>query len=226
MGRLFNFIFQFVAAVAVIVLLTVALVVVDGLADRGEKADVALVLGHSGGLTAGADPLLDRVVKLYNEGDFSNIIVSASSSNPSNDQPALMAKYLESHGIGSSMIIQNHWEENSPAMARRIAEIMKEHQFRSILIIADYYRMTRMKLVLSHNNILDVGKAHAGQLRKEDAIDIGREVVALYEYVGTTIIFPVAEKVKGEVEVGLDKVKADTDTATNKVKKSVDSLAK
>jgi hypothetical protein len=226
MGRLFRVILQLVLVAVVIFILTAVLVVMDGLNDHGTKADIALVLSQPDGPHAGADPLLNYVVKLYHEGDFPAIIVFGSAGGGVPDEPALMARYLESHGIAASAIIENHGNENTPGVARRVAEIMRENHAQSVMIIADYFRMTRMKLVLNQNEITDVDKAHVGKFQKEDVPGIAREVVALYDYVGTTFLLPAAEKVKSEAQVGLDNVRADAEKAKVKVDKSVDSLPK
>ena len=103
---------------------------------------------------------------------------------------------------------------------------MKSHRFQSVMVVTDYYHMTRTKLALLHEGITEIGKAHVGKLRKEDAWKIGREVVALYDYIGKIYLLPAAKKVKKEALVGVDKAKADAEKTKEKVDKSLDSMAK
>ena len=238
MRRLFNVIFQLVAAALLIFLFTAVWIVFDGLNDLGEKADVALVIGHSELSEGNAEqPRLDRVIKLYNEGEFPFIIVSGSTRRSTitinnrsgiftDDRPAEMAKYLESHGVPSNAIIEGRQGQNTQETARDVAGIMKSHQFQSVMIVTDYYHMTRTKLALHHEGVAEIQKAHVGKLQKEDALKIGREVVALYDYVGKVYLLPAAEKVKEEAKVGMDKAKVDAEQAKKKVDKSFDGLSK
>ena len=86
MRRLFNVIFQLLAAAFVIFLFTAVWIVFDGLNDQGEKADVALVTGHAESPQGhAAEPRLDRVVQLYNESEFPFIIVSGSTGRGAHD---------------------------------------------------------------------------------------------------------------------------------------------
>ena len=203
------------------------MIIFDGLNDQGQKADVALVTGHAQVVPGKPNPLLDRVVDLYNAGDFSFIILSGSTGGSAGDEPAAMAEYLERHGIPPGVVIRGRkGGESTQETASRVAEIMKLRQFKSVMIVADYYHITRTRLVLSHEGIAEVERAHVGRLQKEDAVKIAREVVALYVYVGKTYLLPAAEKVKKEAEVGIDKVDADAVQAKDKVNKGLDNMAK
>ena len=227
MRRLFGFLFQLVIVAAFFFLCTSALIIFDGLNDQGQKADVALVTGHAQVVAGQPNPLLDRVVDLYNAGDFSFIILSGSTGGGAGDEPAAMAEYLERHGIPPGVVIRGRkGGESTQETASRVAEIMKLRQFKSVMIVADYYHITRTRLVLSHEGIAEVERAHVGRLQKEDAVKIAREVVALYVYVGKTYLLPAAEKVKKEAEVGIDKVDADALQAKDKVNKGLDNMAK
>lgn len=227
MRRLFGFLFQLVIVAVFFFLCTSALIIFDGLNDQGQKADVALVTGHAQVVPGKPNPLLDRVVDLYNAGDFSFIILSGSTGGSAGDEPAAMAEYLERHGIPPGVVIRGRkGGESTQETASRVAEIMKLRQFKSVMIVADYYHITRTRLVLSHEGIAEVERAHVGRLQKEDAVKIAREVVALYVYVGKTYLLPAAEKVKKEAEVGIDKVDADALQAKDKVNKGLDNMAK
>jgi len=227
MRRLFSLIFELVAAAIFFFLCTAALIIFDGLSDSGQKADVALVTGHAEAVPGNAgEPRMDLAVKLYNAGEFPFIIVSGSTGRGTYDDPAAMAKYLESQGIASNAIIEVRQGENTQETAREVAEIMKSHQLQSVMVVTDYYHETRTKLALTHEGIAEVEKAHVGQLQKEDALKIGREVVALYVYIGKIYLLPAAEKVKKEAQVGMDKAQTDAQQAKQKVDKGLNGLSK
>jgi uncharacterized SAM-binding protein YcdF (DUF218 family) len=226
MGRFLKLIFKLLAVALLIFLLTVVWVVLDGQIDLGAKADVALVTGHGESSLGASEPRLDRAIQLYNDGEFPFIVVSMSMDLPAQDGSAAMAKYLESHGIPSNAIIEDHREKNTQDTARDMAEIMKSHRFHSVMVVTDYYKMTRMKLALHHDGVTEIEKAHVGNLQKQDAWEINREVVALYDYIGKFYLLPAAEKLKKEAQVGIDKFKANAEKAKEKVDKKFDSLSK
>jgi uncharacterized SAM-binding protein YcdF (DUF218 family) len=217
MRRLFKIIFQLVAVAFLCFVGTAAWIVFSGLSDSGEKADVALVTDLRGA---------DRAIKLYKEGAFPFIIVCGSTGQGSENEVAAVGKYLESNGVPASAIIEDRRDENTLEAARHVAAIMKTRQFESVMIVADYYRITRAQLALDHEGVAEIDKAHVGKLQKEDALKIGREVVALYAFIGKVYLLPAAEKAKDEAKVGMDKASSDAEKAKDSVDKSLDGLAK
>jgi uncharacterized SAM-binding protein YcdF (DUF218 family) len=225
MRRLFGFVFQLATGCLGFVAITVVWIVFDGLNDEGEHADVALVAGH------GEDPgarraWLDRVARLYKDGEFPRIIVSAASSGGAYDEQTAITGYLEQRGVPSSAIIDDTGAANLGEMARDVADIMQTRELHSIMIVTDYYRTTRLKLALLHAGISDIKKTHVGTVRKEDAVPILQEVVALYEFVGRTFLLPAAKKIKEEAATEADKAKIQAEKAKDNVNKGLDSLPK
>jgi uncharacterized SAM-binding protein YcdF (DUF218 family) len=226
MRRLLGVIFQLIAAVVVIFLLTAAWIVFDGLNDREGKVDVALVTGHAQG-GEGADPLLDRVLELYNGGKIHSVIVVGDRWGTHGGEGAVeMVKYLEAHGMPSGGLIVEDQPEETAEMAHRVAEIMKTHGFSSVMLVTDYYNMTRTKMALNHEGVMEVLKAHVGTAQSGDAAKIGVEVVALYSYVGKVYLLPTAQKVQAEAKVGMDKASSEAHQAKQNVDKDLDSLVK
>jgi len=227
MRRLFKLIFQLIAAAIFLFLCVAAWIVFDGLNDSGQKADCALVTGHIDSASGHvAQPALDYAAKLYNDRVFPVIIIAATSKPGTNDDEEAMAKYLKSHGVPADAIILVRRSETTPELTHNVVAIMKSLQFQSVMIVADYFRVTRIKLALSHEGVGDIEKAHVGKLEREDVLKIGHEVVALCDYVGHVYLLPAAEKAKEEAKVGMDKASVEAQKAKEKVDKSLDSLAK
>jgi uncharacterized SAM-binding protein YcdF (DUF218 family) len=226
MGRLIRFFFQLLALALVIVLLTAAWIIVDGLNDVGEKSDVGLVESFpslSGGV---ATPALDRLVQLYHQDQIHNVIVTGSSLVTNRTNPEEAVRYLEEKGIPSAAISVDQNGATTLDTARSAVEIMKSHRYESVMIVTDYFRMTRLKLALEHEGMADILKAHVGKFQKEDVWNIGREVAALYEYLGKYYIMPEAEKVKAEAKIGADKAGVEAEKAKKSVDKSLDNMPK
>ena len=223
MRRLFSLIFKLLGVVLVFFFVTVAWILFDGLSDLGDKAEVALVMGTPESTETVSDqPLLDRVVKLFNDGEFPLIIVSGSKVKSGAQS---MAKYLEEKGIPSNVIVIDE-AATTPEATRKAVEIMKARDLHSVMIVTDYYHVTRTKLAFLHDGITSIQKAHIGVLDKSDAEAIGREVVALYGYVARVYVLPTVDKIAKEAKVGAEKAKADAEEAKKKVDKGFDTMSK
>ena len=210
MRRLFSLIFKLLGVVLVFFFVTVAWILFDGLSDLGDKAEVALVMGTPESTETVSDqPLLDRVVKLFNDGEFPLIIVSGSKVKSGAQS---MAKYLEEKGIPSNVIVIDE-AATTPEATRKAVEIMKARDLHSVMIVTDYYHVTRTKLAFLHDGITSIQKAHIGVLDKSDAEAIGREVVALYGYVARVYVLPTVDKIAKEAKVGAEKAKAVAEEA-------------
>jgi len=219
MRRIIGFLFKLVLVAVCVFLLTAVWLVLDGLHDNGKKADVGLVVGRSE-VAGKAQPRLERVVELYNLGAFPIVIVSGKGD------VAAMAHYLEDQGLPSSAIITDTRGDTTLNMAHSVAAIMREHQFESLLLVADYYHVVRAKWALEREGIDMVEKAHVGSFQKQDIPNIGREVAAFYVFLGKYYLLPEAEKVQKEAKVGADKAAVEAEKAKASVDKKIDSMSK
>jgi vancomycin permeability regulator SanA len=190
----------------------------------GESADVALVIAPDDG-TEG-DAQLDRVAKLYKDGEFRQVIVSSANSYPTYNSQAGMTKYLEEHHVPSSSIIEDSGAEDMAEMGRDVADLMRDRGFNSVMVISDYYRMSRIKLALLHAGVGNIAKSHVGSAKLQDAEPIAREVCAFYADVYHTFLLPTVEKMKNEASTEADKASAEAQKAKDNVDKKLDDLPK
>ena len=227
MRRLLTLIFQLIVTVVIVFGLTAAWLIFDGSTDFGHKADAALVTSSSDVSDEMVrKPLLDLVVQRYNDGEFPFIIVSGTK-NAKEDQPREMAKYLVEKGLPDTDILRiGAPEETTQEVARQTAELMKTRGFHSVMVFTDYYHMIRVKLTLNHEGVTEVKRAHFGTVQKEDAWEIGRELIAVYDYVGRMYVLPAAEKLKDEAQGSSEKLKAGVEDAKQNVNKKLDTMNK
>jgi uncharacterized SAM-binding protein YcdF (DUF218 family) len=153
-------------------------------------------------------------------------VVIVSPIDPAGGEAVAIMKYLEQHGVPSSAILEDAGDRKPREMARDVAEIMKSHQLTSLMLVDDYYRMSRLKLMLLHVGVNDIRKAHLGSLSAQDAVPIACEVLALYEYVGRTYLMPAAKKIKEEAVTASDKAKSEAERAKDSVNRGLDALPK
>jgi uncharacterized SAM-binding protein YcdF (DUF218 family) len=225
MRWLIGFIFKIVFVVVAVSLLVAVWLVLDGLHDTGQKADVGLVVGHADS-SGKEQPQLDRVVELYRQGAFPIVIVSASTPESGKGDAEAMSRYLEEKGLPPSAIITDRKGDTTLNMAHSVAGIMRDHQYESLLLVTEYYHVIRAQWALEREGIDTVEKAHVGAFQKKDALSIGREVAAFYVFLGKYYLLPEAEKVKKEAAVGADKAKVEAEKAKESVDQKIDSMAK
>jgi uncharacterized SAM-binding protein YcdF (DUF218 family) len=224
MRRFIFFLLKLAAVVVCFVAVTVAFVIFDGLNDVGDRADAGLVVELSD--STRTDALLDHAADLYKDGKFHHIIIAAVGSFPSFGAQASMTKYLEDHHVPSSAIIEDSGAADYAVMAHDVAGVMKQRTMSSVMIISDYYCMTRLKLALLHAGVSSVAKSHVGTASFGDALPIACEVGALYQDIFRTYLMPAAEKLKDEASTAADKASQEAGKARDEVNKKLDSLPK
>jgi vancomycin permeability regulator SanA len=223
MRRFIMFLVKLAVAALCFVAITVLLVIFDGLNDKGDSADVALVIGRDDGNN---DPQLERAGRLYKDGEFHHIIVCVPNSFPAFNAQAAMTRYLEDHHVPSSAIIEDSGAEDSAVMARDVEQLMSQHTMVSVMIIADYYRMSRIKFALLHAGVSSIAKSHVGSVSFEDTAPIAREVWAIYTFFFRTFIMPAADKIKQEASTAADKASQEAGKAKDTVNQKLDTLPK
>jgi vancomycin permeability regulator SanA len=228
---LFKFLFSLLVIAVIASALTVAWMIYDGLNDVGLKADVALVPGQEDVETVVPGPLvqprLDRAIALYQANEVSSIMVSGPGREAGHEEPEIMQRYLEDHGIPSGAIITNdeglsrvtELPPETQAIAHRWAEVLKYRGADSVMIVTQYYQVERWKLALQHEGVTTVEHAHVGHPEKADATDIGRELIAFYRYLEVTYVLPDAKEFSEKAKTAGENAKATID-------QKIDSLAK
>ena len=201
---IFRFIFTLVSLAFLFFLGAAVWIVYDGLNDQGEHADVAVVLGHAVRKDGVPGPLLrarlDRAIELYKKGEFPLIVVSGATQLGGYDEAASMAQYLQAHEVPAAAIIEDHEGASTASTARDMAGIMRERNLNTVMVVTHYYHITRTKLALKHEGIASIQQAHVGVVRKEDAFNLVREVIATDYYLAKFYLLPAVEKAKEKVK--------------------------
>lgn len=167
-------------------LLAAVLLVSDGLWDNVQKSDVALVLGNkveiNGEPSARLKARLDRALALNKEGDISSVIVSGAPGKEGYDEAKVMAAYLNLNGIPMENIIIDSGGYSTRASAINTAKIMRDKNFKSILVVSQYFHISRTKLALRNEGITNIYSAHAYIFELRDLYSIPREIVGYCTY--------------------------------------------
>ncbi len=127
----------------------ITLLIIDRLNDEIETVDAAVVLGNKvekdGQPSKRLEARLNKSVELYEEGYFTFIIVSGGIGKEGYNEPAVMKSYLIDKGIPKDKIIDSNGY-NSYMTAENTKEIMHELDLNSVMVITQYFHVSRTKL--------------------------------------------------------------------------------
>ncbi|MFF2090782.1 YdcF family protein [Paenibacillus sp. NPDC058174] len=183
------FVRRFLIAAAVLFLwfiIHTTIIIIDGLNDELKPVDAAVVLGNKVETNGQpADRLkarLDRSVELYKENYYNYVIVSGGIGKEGFDEAEVMKAYLVDKGIPGDKIIEDNNGYNSYMTAQNTSKIMKDLNLDSVMIITQYFHISRTKLAFSKMDMKHVYSAHAKIFDFRDIYSLIREFPAYYKY--------------------------------------------
>jgi uncharacterized SAM-binding protein YcdF (DUF218 family) len=165
----------------------VALIVTDGLHDRLGPADAMVILGSKvnpdGTLSNRLKVRLERGYELYRDGFSRKIIVSGGIGKEGHSEARVMAAYLESLSVPAGDILLDEGGKNTWQSALNFKRLADTKGFRSVILVSQYFHLTRAKLAFKKAGIKTVYAAHARLFAEyRQFYSILREVPALYAY--------------------------------------------
>ena len=175
-----------VASLFIWFIIHTAFIVIDGLNDELKPVEIAVVLGNkvedNGQPSERLKARLDKSVELYDGGYYTFIIVSGGIGKEGFDEAKVMRSYLIDKGIPENKIIEDNNGYNSYMTAQNTSKIMDELKFDSVMIITQYFHISRTKLAFRKMDIEEVYSAHAEIFEFRDIYSIIREFPAYYKY--------------------------------------------
>lgn len=184
--KLLKFLFRVLLFLFIVAVTGVALLLFNGFRDDLRKSDVALVLGNKvetdGTPSARLRARLDRTVELYRAGHFPWVIVSGGVGKEGFDEAIVMRDYLVSQGVPSAQILLDNQGTNTWESARNTRAICSERQFKSVMIVTQYFHVVRAKLALQKFGITDTRSAHARIFEWRDLYSTIREAMGYPAY--------------------------------------------
>ena len=168
-------------------LVHLAAICVDGCDDDDAPADLAVVLGNhvaaDGTISGRLGRRLDRALELYRQGKVPTIVVSGGRDPGSPFEAEAMKRYLVERGVPAAAIVEDRGGENTYRTARFTAEYMQQHGLRSVIVVSQYYHISRSKLALRRFGAPEVRGAHAAMvLEAREPWSLLREIVGYYAY--------------------------------------------
>lgn len=162
------------------------IIVTDGLNDDLANVDTAVVLGNKveldGQPSNRLQARLDKAAELYEEGYFEYIVVSGGIGEEGFDEAKVMKEYLVNKAIPAEIILEDSNGYNSYMTAENTSAIMKDLNLESVLVISQYFHISRTKLAFTKLGFEEVYSAHAEIFEVRDFYSIIREFPAYYKY--------------------------------------------
>lgn len=146
-------------------LLNCFLISLAGFYDENRPADVALILGSrvypNGQPSPSLEYRLEKGLELYRSHRVNALIVSGGLGRDGFQEAALMRQYLEQRGVPSNAIIEDDHGDNTRLSAVHTRDIMRQHGWRSVVVVTQYYHIARSKLALRQEGLSPVTSARA-----------------------------------------------------------------
>ena len=173
-------------SIALVFTLAATLIVVDGLSDDIQAADVAIVPGNTvekdGRPSARLGARLDQTVALYRRGLFPAVIVSGGVGVEGFDEAEVMKRYLVEHGVPEGSVHVDGGGATTHLTARNASRMMRANGWRSAMVVTQYFHVPRMRLAMQRSGVTPVFSSHARYFELRDVYSIAREVVGYGSY--------------------------------------------
>lgn len=171
------------------ILIHVVFITVDGLHDNYTQADVAIILGNrvceDGSLSTWLQGRVDKALQLYKEGKVKMIFASGGTSTKENGghpEGDAMKQYLVAQGVPDSAVVSDNYGQNTYLTAKNFIAWNKDHHFSSVIVVSQFYHITRTQYILKKLGFKNVTHASSDRYEWKDIIGTLREVPAFYKY--------------------------------------------
>src|SRR5882724_2775453 len=130
---------RIIAVLLLWILVHVIYITIDGLADRNDRGDVAIILGNAvypdGGLSPWLQGRVDAALELYREGKVKKIFASGGiAMDPTEGgypEGDAMKKYLVEHGVPDSNVVADNYGRNTYLTAKNFIAWNRQYHYSS-----------------------------------------------------------------------------------------------
>lgn len=161
------------------------LITVDGLADKKEYADVAVVFGNKvnedGTLSERLKQRLNKGFELYRQKRIKVIIVSGGLGKEGFFEGDKMKEYLLQNKIPANKIIVDNAGNDTEKTVENSIRIMRSENFESAISVSQYFHQTRVKKLYKNSGWEKIESASPKYFELRDFYSIFREFFAYYK---------------------------------------------
>lgn len=166
----------------VIIHLTVT--IFDGLSDRHETADLAVVLGNkvneNGTLSTRLTQRLLCGLDLYKAGRVKYVLVSGGLGKEGFYEGDKMKEFLIANGVPDSAVFVDNKGNNTLQTVRNTLELKTQLSLNSVIVVSQYYHLTRSKMLFKKHGLDKVSSVSPAYFEIRDLYALGREFIAYY----------------------------------------------
>lgn len=159
-------------------------ITIDGLINTKQKADLAVILGNKvnedGTLSERLKARVDCGFDLYKLGQVKKILVSGGLGKEGYCEGTKMKEYLIRKGVPNSVIFVDDKGKNTLLTVRNTLSLRDSIEFESIIVVSQYYHLTRTKMLFRKNGFDQVWGASPSYFEMRDFYSIFREFFAFY----------------------------------------------
>lgn len=159
-------------------------IVVDGLWDEKASCDIAVILGNTvqkdGRLSPRLKSRVDKGLEMYQQGWCKQLVVSGGFGKEGHWEGSAMAAYLQQKGVPASAIVIDNQGHNTQATAQNTLQYFPTST--SVMVISQYYHISRTKLAFQQAGFSKVNGVHADYFELRDFYSIFREFFGYYKY--------------------------------------------
>lgn len=159
-------------------------IVIDGLSDNGQKADLAIILGNKvnkdGTLSERLAKRLESGVFLYRQHRVQKILVSGGLGKEGFYEGDKMKEYLIHQGIPDSVIIVDNKGNTTRATVDNTLKLKEKYPFNSAIVVSQYFHVTRTKKLFKDKGFTNISSVSPHYFEWRDLYSILREFPAYY----------------------------------------------
>ncbi len=163
------------------------IIIFDGLNDEISASDTAVIFGNKietdGRPSKRLKSRLNKGIELYNKKLIKKIIVSGGLGKEGFEEVDVMKDYLIENHIPENDILADKEGYNTYLTAKNTSKIMKDNDFEAVILVTQYYHISRAELAFKKFGMNQIYSAHANMFPEiKDLYSIPREFVAYYYY--------------------------------------------
>jgi vancomycin permeability regulator SanA len=167
------------------VLVHLICITIDGLRPNNSIADIGIVLGtkvnEDGTLSARLQKRLECGLALYQKKQVKKLIVSGGLGKEGHWEGTKMKAFLLENAMPDSCIIVDNYGNNTLLSAKNSLKIQDSLHFQSIIIVSQYYHLTRSKMLFAQQGFTQISSASPVYFEWRDVYSLLREFPAYYK---------------------------------------------
>lgn len=157
---------------------------IDGLHDNEKNADIAVILGNKvnedGTLSERLEKRLECGLNLYRKHRVKKIIVSGGLGKEGFYEGDKMRDFLIANKVPDTAIIVDNLGNNTRATVINTIKLKDSLDFKSIIVVSQYYHVTRTKMLFRKQGFKNVASVSPNYFEIKDLYSILREFVGYY----------------------------------------------